>query len=214
MDDEIKRRFDEVGSLLKALQDATDLQTKLNARLEQLRRQIKTDLLGAAVQSRALWVRLSPVSGRDTASKNPDDYDIIFESKLDSAPDEQWKLEVNDRYQKSVGTVISLSTATLGAPFVFLKNIHGDQPIGNVLTHSAYRAWYLLAASIVSAVVYYFFSAKWVKLTLANKADLFGLSIGKWFVELVLDVSYFLMMVGFLAGVYCMVQFMVTYVPK
>jgi hypothetical protein len=51
-----------------------------------------------------------------------------------------------------------------------------------------------------------------VKLALVNKADLFGIRIGNSLVERVLDVSYFLMMIGFLVGVFFIVQFMTTYV--
>ena len=215
MDDETKQKLNEIGESLRALQDANREQTKLNAQIEPLRQQVKTDVLGVAtVQPGVLWAQLKLKSGRDQSSERPEDYDVSFESKTGSATTEEWKLDVNERYQKAVGTVISLATAAVGAPFVFLKDIHGNQAIRSVLTCSAYWGWSLLAVSIVSAVVYYFFSAKWIKLALVNKADLFWIPLKKWFVESVLDLSYLLMMVGFLAGVYFMVQFMLSYVPK
>jgi hypothetical protein len=215
MDDETKVKFNEIGESLRILRDAHTEQTKLNAQIEPLRQQVKTVVLGVAtVQPGVLWAQLKLKSGRDQSSSRPEDYDVAFESKTESATTEEWKLDVNERYQKAVGTVISLATAALGAPFVFLKDIHGNQPIRSVLTWQAHRGGYLLALSIVSAVVYYFFSAKWIKLALVNKADLFWIPLKKWFVEFVLDVSYFLMMVGFLAGVYFMVQFMLSYIPK
>jgi hypothetical protein len=62
-------------------------------------------------------------------------------------------------------------------------------------------------------MIYYFFSAKWVKLALLQKADFFKISLGSWFVEKTLDLSYFLMVIGFLAGVFFVVKFMATYVP-
>jgi hypothetical protein len=128
--------------------------------------------------------------------------------------EERWKLDVNERYQKAVATVISLSTAALGSPFVFLKDIHGNSSILHVLTPPAYIGAILLALSIVCAVVYYFFSAKWVKLALGQKANFFWIPIKEGLVENVLDATYFLMMIGFLVGVYFMLQFMATYVPK
>jgi hypothetical protein len=215
MDDETKGKLEAIGKSLKALEDANGAQAKLNTQLEQVRNQIKTDLLaGETIEPGVIRGRLALIAGRDKSSRKPEDYDLTLESKTGPAADEQWKLEVNDRYQKAVGTIISLSTAAVGAPFVFLKDIHGNQAIRHVLTSPAYCGWSLLGMSIVSAVVYYFFSAKWVKLALVNHADFFWIPLGKGFVEVVLDISYFLMMAGFLAGVYYMVQFMLTYVPQ
>ncbi|MFI5097334.1 MAG: hypothetical protein ACHQT6_05100 [Candidatus Acidiferrales bacterium] len=215
MDDETKRSLEAIGNALKVLQDANQEQIKLNGQLEPLRRQIKADLVkDAPAQPVVLLARLNLISGRDKSSKKSEDYDITFESKMGSATDEHWKLDVNERYQKAVGTVISLAMAALGAPFVFLKEIHGTVPILNVLTRPAYLGGSFLAVSIVSAVIYYFFSAKWAKLALVNQADFFGWQIGKRFVEIVLDLTYFLMMISFLPGVYFMVKFMVTFVPK
>ena len=215
MGEELKEKLEKLENSLKALEDANSAQAKLNTELEQARNKLKADLLaGAAPEPGVIRGRLTLITGHEKTSKKPEDYDLTFESKTDPATDEQWKLEVNDRYQKAVGTIISLSTAAVGAPFVFLKDIHGNQAIRNVLTCPAYWGWSLLAMSIVSAVVYYFFSAKWVKLALVNRADFFWIPLKKRFVEVVLDISYFLMMAGFLAGVYFMVQFMLTYVPQ
>jgi hypothetical protein len=41
------------------------------------------------------------------------------------SPNEPWKIEVNDRYQKLVGSVISLATGALVLPALFLKEILG-----------------------------------------------------------------------------------------
>ncbi len=215
MDDETKRSIDEIEKQLEALQAANKGHNEFRTQLDNLRRQIKTDLLGGAtVQPKVLSAQLKLLSGRDPSSKRPDDYDVTFGPNMGSATDERWKLDVNDRYQRAVGTVITLSTAALGSPIVFLKDIHANRSILDVLSFSAYMGGILLAMSIVSAVVYYFFSAKWVKLALVNQADFFGIPIGKESVESVLDVTYFLMMIGFLVGVYFMLQFMATYVPK
>jgi len=69
-----------------------------------------------------------------------------------------------------------------------------------------------LGSSILFAVIYFFFSAKWVKLALVGKADFFWIPLHKGVVEVVLDLSYFLMMVGFLVGVFFIVRFMTTHV--
>jgi len=86
---------------------------------------------------------------------------------MSSCPD-QFKLDVNDRYQKGVALVTSLSTASLILPILFLKdivNVTGNQTVADALTADVYLGWKMLAASIFLGILYYFFSAKWVKLT-------------------------------------------------
>ncbi len=127
---------------------------------------------------------------------------------------ERWKLDVNDRYQRAVATVISLSTAALVSPIVFLKNVVAPgegKSIVSLLDFTAYVGWLLLAVSIVSGILYYYLSAKWVKLALGKTADIFGISTNGRFVERALDLTYLFMMVGFLAGTACMLKFMATY---
>jgi hypothetical protein len=211
LDEETKRSIDGINQKLETLQAADKEHAQFRKQHDDQRRQIKAELLGGATFQPG-WAQLKLLSGRDPSSKNPDDYDIVFGSEMGSPTAERWKLDVNERYQKAVGTVITLSTAALGSPIVFLKDIHAKRSILDVLTFSAYMGGILLAISIVCAVVYYFFSAKWVKLALVNQADFFWIPIGKDFVESILDVTYFLMMIGFLAGVYFMLQFMATYV--
>ena len=148
--------------------------------------------------------------GRNETSTEPNDYEIILERSFVS--DEQWKLEVNDRYQKAVASIVTLATLALGGPFIFLKSLNGES-LKSVFTNSALLGEGLLGISVVCAVLYYFFSAKWVKLALANKADFFKINLRKDFVEFALDGTYFLMMIGFLAGTLFVVKFMITYVP-
>ena len=49
-------------------------------------------------------------------------------------------------------------------------------------------------------------------MALVKEADFFWIPLGNWFVEFVLDVAYFLMMICFLSGVALIVKFMTTYV--
>jgi hypothetical protein len=175
-------------------------------------REVKTALLKSpAGATSALWVRLKLLDDRNKSSENPDHYDIVIEGS--PATDGHWKLDVNDRYQKAVGTVVTLATLALGGPFIFLKNLTGKSLL-SVFTPTAVLGEGLLGLSIVCAVAYYFFSAKWVKLALLGKADFFKITMKDWFVEFALDASYFLMMIGFLAGVFFVVEFMTTYVPS
>ncbi len=127
---------------------------------------------------------------------------------------EQWKLDVNDRYQAAVGVVSSLATASLVLPIFFLKDIVTSGPgksIADSLTYLVIIGWLLLGLSILSAIVYQYSSAKWVKLAWKKDADMFGWPVKVNQVESALDFSYFLMMIGFLGGVVCMVIFMATF---
>ena len=131
-----------------------------------------------------------------------------------SACPQQWKLDLNDRYQRAVGTITSLSTAAIVAPVLFAREVSGATPgvaIRGALNWWVYGSWILLTASVLGAIVYYYGSAKWVKLAWQRPTDMFRWPVEDPFVESVLDVSYFVMMVGFVLGVACVVMFMVTF---
>lgn len=128
---------------------------------------------------------------------------------------EQWKLDVNDRYQNAVGLVMSLASAALMIPVFFLKDIvalKSDEAIISVLDGFVFVGWALLGSSILSGILYCFFSAKWVKLAWKKNADICGFPISHARVEKLLDYSYFIMMIGFLIGTICMIKFIATYV--
>ena len=133
----------------------------------------------------------------------------------------QWKIDVNDRYQKAVGVVAGLSTASLILPIFYLKDIVGlgdDDSIADIITWLVYLAWGLLALSVLAAVIYYYVSAKWVKLAWGKKPDFFGKTrlfgwnmVSDKALERMLDGSYFTMMVGFIVGLFCMLVFVVNF---
>ena len=128
--------------------------------------------------------------------------------------EEQWKIDVNDRYARGVGVVISLSSTALVLPILFLKDIakiNLTQSFANSLSCWAYIGWALLALSVISGILYFYFSAKWVKLAWKKGADIIGCKAHESGVELLLDGSYFLMMAGFILGVASMIWFMVTF---
>lgn len=129
---------------------------------------------------------------------------------------EQWKLDVNDRYQAAVAVVSSLATASLVLPIFFLKDVASPgsgKSIADSLTWLVIAGWVLLGVSVLCAVVYQYSSAKWVKLAWKQDADMFGVAVNSAHVERALDASYFVMMVSFALGVLCMVIFMATFVP-
>ena len=126
---------------------------------------------------------------------------------------EQWKLDVNDRYARGVSVVTSLSTAPLVLPMLYLKNIAAadtTKPRTDSLSCLVYFVLVCLGVSIISSVIYYYFSAKWVKNAWGETPDIFdrpitGSSIEKW-----LDRSLFFMMSGFLIGLGCIVYFVAS----
>jgi hypothetical protein len=127
---------------------------------------------------------------------------------------EKWKLDVNDRYQKAVGIITSLSTLCIVIPVLFLRDVLGvdqSESIASILSLWVYVGWALLGISILSSIIYYFSSAKWVKLAWGKPADMFGIPITAPWVERLLDWSYFMMMVGFVGGFICVVLFMVNF---
>ena len=126
----------------------------------------------------------------------------------------QWKLDVNDRYGRGVGIVISLASASLVLPLLFLKDvakISDTLSFSNSLSFWAYFGWVLLSMSVLSGIAYYFCSAKWVKLAWGKEADIFGTKVTELTVEKLLDGSYFLMMTGFVLGLASMITYIVTF---
>ena len=135
---------------------------------------------------------------------------------MSSCPD-QFKLDVNDRYQKGVALVTSLSTASLILPILFLKdivNVTGNQTVADALTSDVYLGWKMLAASIFLGVLYYFLSAKWVKLAWGKSTDIFWVPVSEGVVEYLLDTSYLIMMICFGGGMYYILSFVVEYSSK
>ncbi|MEH6473468.1 MAG: hypothetical protein V7752_19735 [Halopseudomonas sp.] len=140
----------------------------------------------------------------------------------------QYMIDVNDRYQKGVGLITSLSTAALVLPIIFLKDIinissinHGDAEnskpelisIAEVLTDQVYLGWQFLSAAITFGVIYYYLSAKWVKLAWGETPDIFWIDTNQGFVEFLLDISYLAMFVFFALGLYNLLNFMLNYLP-
>lgn len=126
----------------------------------------------------------------------------------------QWMLDVNDRYERAVGVVTSLSSASLVLPIFFLKDIahiNSVRSFADSLNCWAYSGWILLSLSILSGIIYYFSSAKWVKLAWGENTDIFGINVTIPFIENLLDGSYFVMMTGFFLGLGAMIKYTLTF---
>ena len=127
----------------------------------------------------------------------------------DPIPKEQWKIDVNDRYQKVVSTIMGLATASLVFPVLFLRNflsVPQEKPLVDYLCDSVYWSWTFLALSIVSGTIYYYLSAKWIKDAWGQKTWLSSKTI-----ENTLDWTFGLQIIFFLLGIALFVLFAVTY---
>jgi len=200
MEEDVKRRIDQLEGKVQAA---------VGAQIA-FQKQIKSEFLkDPSAKEGALWVQLKLIAGRKETSTDADDYELVLEKS--STADERWKLDVNERYQRAVSTIVTLATLVLGGPFLFLKTLPTGKSLLDILGRTVWGE-VSLGISILCAVIYFFFSAKWAKLALLGKADFFWIPIGKRLVESVLDLTYLFMMLGFLAGVFFIVQFMTTYV--
>jgi hypothetical protein len=121
-------------------------------------------------------------------------------------PDTQnWRIEVNDRYQKVVDVVLGLATASLILPILFLRTFLGlpeTTPVLPKLNRWAFAGWGLLLISMLFGIVFYYASAKWVKLALGQPLCLSARAL-----ENVLDIVFWLMVACFLVGLICMLLF-------
>ena len=77
-----------------------------------------------------------------------------------------WKLVVDRNYQDVMTTLMSLTTASLVVPFVLIKNFlaaQKNQPLSKSLPSAAYWFWALMFASLVWDAVFFYASAKFIK---------------------------------------------------
>lgn len=85
---------------------------------------------------------------------------------MPAEPQQKWKIDTNDRYNKIVATVISLATGSLVLPILFLRDFLGVTPgiaVAAFLDRWAYLGWGCLGGSILAGLLYSWASVKWVK---------------------------------------------------
>ena len=126
-------------------------------------------------------------------------------------PKEKWKIETNDRYQRVIGILISLATATLFLPIVIVKDIlpvPKNVAVFDHLTPSVIISWCLLSLAILSGMIFNYLSAKWVK-------QAWGQEI--WFtssrLETLLDLTFWITAICFIAGLVIIICFAATFTP-
>jgi len=136
---------------------------------------------------------------------------------MSSDPKYPWRIDTNDRYRELVSAILSLSTAALLLPVFLARELLGvseQTPLKDIFTCTAYWGWGFLAASILSCVTFYFFSAKWARLAWEQPVGVFSIPVSEGFVERALEISLWLAIIGFLLGILFTLLFLVNYVPN
>ena len=138
-----------------------------------------------------------------------------------------WRLDSTDRYREVLRVIMGLSTGVLIVPVFFLRdvlNISNEQ-ISQVLNPKIYISWGSLGLSITFGLIYFYASAKYIRLAWGQHAKLFGKDsndyedkevgkkrIGK-FVDNILRYSFWCAIFTFYLGVVLVLWFIVTNKP-
>src|SRR5256885_57872 len=85
-------------------------------------------------------------------------------------PEDEWKLKVNAQYQEGIKLLMSFVTAGLVLPIVLVRNFVGpDEMAARFLTPSAYIFWVCFFVSLLSGMIFYWASSKFVKVVCGGK---------------------------------------------
>ena len=127
-----------------------------------------------------------------------------------------WRLETNNRYKDAIKIVMDLSTASLVLPIFFLRDVLSipkDQPLIQALNYRVYCSWICFTLTLILGFVFYYASAKWIRLAWGQEAGFFRIATTDKFVERVLDGSFVGAIVTFVLGLGSILWFMVTFKP-
>lgn len=111
-----------------------------------------------------------------------------------------WKIAVNERYQKLVDLLVTLSVASFVLPGLFLKDFLPVEPgksLIECLGEKIYTFWIFLALTIFLAGMFYYFSAKWIK----NAAGQDTL-LNEFLIRMFLNITYWSMIFTFIFSLY------------
>ena len=139
---------------------------------------------------------------------------------MPAAPEKkEWQIPTNAQYQEAMKIVINLATASLVLPIALIKaflNLGPNAAVKDHLNKWAYRSWGLFFSSLVCSMVFFWASAKFVKLVYGGEEKCGKLtkrlSGGKecWsekFFETTRDVMAFLAIASFATGLVCLLIF-------
>ena len=129
-------------------------------------------------------------------------------------PNKPWRLDTNARYRDAVKVVMDLSTASLVIPIFFLRDIlriPKEQPLSDVLTYKIYLSWASFGLAIFSGLIFYYFSAKWVRLAWGKQSQFLGKRLSENCVERTLEIALWTAFIAFVAGLALTMWFVVSY---
>jgi hypothetical protein len=119
----------------------------------------------------------------------------------------EWKEKTNAIYQDEMKTVLNLATASLVLPIVLVKTFAVGGVPKDHLNRRAYVSWAFLSLSILACMVFFYASAKFVKVISGGQE---GYSESQY--ENVRDGASILSIVFFLVGLFCCFLFLRTLV--
>jgi len=89
--------------------------------------------------------------------------------------------------------------------------IQSTKPLKEIFTCSLYWSWGLLGLAIFSGILFHYFSAKWVRLAWGKSAGVLGQEVSDGFVEGALNITFWLNVLSFMAGLGLVLLFFVGY---
>lgn len=129
-----------------------------------------------------------------------------------TAEEKEWMLNTNAQYTEMIKVVMNLATASLVLPIIFVRNFV-ELPAGHPASQSfhglAYYSWITLSLSLLCGLIFYWASAKYVKVVSGGAEESFLAKLiwhkkvvrsRKWF-ETWRDLSAAGTVVGFLLGI-------------
>jgi len=132
------------------------------------------------------------------------------------SPLHPWRLDTNDRYKDAMKIIMDLSTASLVLPIFFLRDIlriPTNESLSQVLNYKIYLSWGCLALALLFGFIFYYASAKWVRLAWGKNVAFFRKRTNNEVVEKVLDISFPGAVISFLLGIGLTLWFVVSFRP-
>src|SRR6266516_1635967 len=128
-------------------------------------------------------------------------------------PNYPWRLDTNERYREVVRSIMGLATASLLLPVFFARDFLGIDPrtpLIRVFTSSLYWAWALLGLPVFSGVVFHYLSTKWIRLAWGQEEKVFWRKVTDQFIDRALDISFWVTVFAFIAGLILILVFFST----
>jgi hypothetical protein len=158
-----------------------------------------------------LFLGITSITGAATPPQNTTPSTSC--GKSSSLPENAWQLRVNTTYQDAMKTFMSLVTASLVLPLFLIRNflnVEKGKPLSSYLGDSAWGFWGSMALSLLCCMVFFYASAKYVKVVSGGAETFFGLvDLCEPFFENLRDFSVWGSAISFLAGLIFLTRYFV-----